>query len=67
MLYIHFVKAMDAPNVFSLNIFSLNCGYGVDWSQIESQERWIQANIEGFYGHLDGLVQIFNECIVIPQ
>ncbi|OTG98955.1 putative adenosine monophosphate-protein transferase Fic [Acinetobacter sp. ANC 4973] len=43
------------------------CGYGVDWSQIESQERWIQANIEGFYGHLDGLVQIFNECIVIPQ
>ena len=43
------------------------CGYGVDWFQTESQERWTQANIEGFYGHLDGLVQIFNECIVIPQ
>ena len=43
------------------------CGYGVDWSQIESQERWIQANVEGFYGHLDGLVQIFKECIVIPE
>lgn len=43
------------------------CGYGVDWSQIESQERWIQANVEGFYGYLDGLVQIFKECIVIPK
>lgn len=39
----------------------------LDWSQNEFQERWIQANLEGFYGHLDGLVQIFKECIITPK
>lgn len=44
-----------------------HCGYGVDWSQIDSQERWIQANINGYFGQLDDLIAIFRECIVIPE
>ena len=43
------------------------CGYGVDWSQIESQERWIQANIEGFHCRLDKLIKIFEDCVIIPD
>lgn len=42
------------------------CGYGIDWSQIESQQQWIQANIAGYYGQLDGLIAIFKACVVIP-
>ena len=41
-----------------------NCGYGVDWSRIESQQQWIQANIEGFYGELNPLIQIFEQCFI---
>lgn len=44
-----------------------HCGYGVDWSQIDSQGRWIQANINGYFGQLDDLIAIFRECIVIPE
>jgi len=36
-----------------------HCGYGIDWSRIDSQQQWIQANIEGFYGNLNPLIQIF--------
>lgn len=43
------------------------CGYGVDWSQIQSQQQWVQANIEGFYGQLQGLINIFEACIIIPE
>ena len=33
--------------------------YGIDWSRIDSQQQWIQANIEGFYGNLNPLIKIF--------
>lgn len=43
------------------------CGYGVDWSHIQSQQQWVQANIEGYYGQLQGLINIFKACIVTPE
>lgn len=41
-----------------------HCGYGIDWSLIDSQQQWIQANIEGFYGNLNPLIQIFEICFI---
>ncbi|EXB08399.1 cell filamentation fic domain protein, partial [Acinetobacter sp. 1396970] len=41
-----------------------HCGYGIDWSRIDSQQQWIQANIEGFYGNLNPLIQIFEICFI---
>ena len=43
------------------------CGYGIDWSKINSKEHWVQANIEGFYGNLQPLIQIFDSCIIMPD
>ncbi len=43
------------------------CGYGVDWSRIDSQALWVQANIEGFYGKLDPLIQIFERCLILTD
>lgn len=43
------------------------CGYGIDWSKINSKEQWIQANIEGFYGNLQPLIQIFELCFKQPD
>lgn len=40
----------------------INCGYAIDWSTIQRDE-WIQANIEGFYGHLDRMIEIFDRCV----
>lgn len=41
-----------------------HCGYGIDWSRIDSQQQWIQANIEGFYGNLNPLIKIFEICFI---
>ena len=43
------------------------CGYGIDWSKINSKEQWVQANIEGFYGNLQLLIQIFESCLTLPD
>lgn len=43
------------------------CGYGIDWSEIKSKEGWVEANIEGFYGNLQPLIQIFESCITLPD
>ena len=44
-----------------------HCGYGIDWSQISLKDQWIEANIEGFYGNLQPLIQIFESCITLPE
>ena len=41
------------------------CGYGIDWSKINSKEQWVQANIEGFHLNLQPLIQIFESCITL--
>ena len=43
------------------------CGYGIDWSKINSKEQWVQANIEGFYGNLQPLIKIFELCLIHPD
>lgn len=43
---------------------SAYCGYGIDWSKVPNQMIWINANIEGYHCNLDGLVQIFAQCLV---
>lgn len=43
------------------------CGYGIDWSKIDSKEQWVQANIEGFYGNLQPLTQIFELSLTQPN
>ncbi|KXZ63624.1 putative adenosine monophosphate-protein transferase fic [Acinetobacter venetianus] len=43
------------------------CGYGIDWSKINSKEQWVQANIEGFYGNLQPLIIIFELCLIHPD
>ncbi|MDI7720329.1 Fic family protein, partial [Acinetobacter baumannii] len=44
-----------------------HCGYGVQWSKINNKEVWIQANIDGFNCRLDGLIAIFEACIITPE
>lgn len=44
-----------------------HCGYGIDWSHINSKYQWVAANIEGFYGNLQPLTQIFESCITLPD
>ncbi|WP_180050844.1 putative adenosine monophosphate-protein transferase Fic [Acinetobacter sp. YH12211] len=44
-----------------------HCGYGIDWSEINSKDQWVEANIEGFYGNLQPLIQIFKSCITLPD
>ena len=63
MSYTHSVKVMDVHNGFYLSMIA-HCGYGIDWSRIDSQQQWIQANIEGFYGNLNPLIQIFEICFI---
>ena len=41
------------------------CGYGIDWSKINSKEQWVQANIEGFHLNLQPLIQTFESCITL--
>ncbi len=40
-----------------------HCGYGVQWSKINTKEVWIQANNDGFNCRLDGLIAIFEACV----
>ena len=44
-----------------------HCGYGIDWSHINSKDQWVAANIEGFYSNLQPLTQIFESCITLPD
>lgn len=44
-----------------------HCGYGVQWDKVENKDVWIQANIEGFYGQLDSLINIFQASIITPE
>lgn len=43
------------------------CGYGIDWSLIKNQDEWVQANIHGFYGNLEPLIEIFQRCLIDPS
>lgn len=44
-----------------------HCGYGVQWDKIDNKDVWIQANIEGFYGQLNALIDIFQASIIVPE
>ena len=43
------------------------CGYGIDWSKINSKTQWVEANIQGFHCNLQPLIQIFASCITLPD
>ena len=41
----------------------INCGYLISWDPI-SREEWMEANIEGYFGHIDKMVEVFRKGVL---
>lgn len=43
----------------------INCGYEISWQPV-SQEEWLRANIQAYYGDYEDMVSVFDKCIGQP-
>lgn len=47
-------------------LIAIKAGYEISWKGI-SRQKWLDANIRGYYGDLRPLVELFDFCVVHQQ
>lgn len=44
----------------------INCGYSISWSPI-TREEWLEANIEGYFGQVDKMIEVFRKSMLAAE